>query len=68
VPAGGGGAVAVGVDADVDGDVLRRLRLALALVVGCVLTGIVAFFVHTNRTTATQSATSDASGPTTKPI
>ncbi len=34
--------------------------LALALVVGCVLTGVVAFFVHANRAAASQAAPSTA--------
>lgn len=34
--------------------------LALALVVGCVLTGVVAFFVHANRAAASQVAHSTA--------
>ncbi len=49
-------------------DGLTWAILALALVVGCVLTGVVAFFVHANRTAATQTATAAASGSTTKPI
>ena len=41
--------------------------LALALVVGCVLTGIVAFFVHANRSAAGQPATTASPGTTTHP-
>jgi hypothetical protein len=41
--------------------------LALALVVGCVLTGAVAFFVHASRGATNQATPSAKSGVTTTP-